>query len=436
MHLITTNSALEDFCAAVADEPCLAVDTEFIRETTFWPVLCLIQAAGAQTAVLIDPLAEGLDLAPFFRLLQRPSLCKVLHGGQQDIEIFYQLSGAMPTPVFDTQIAAMVCGFGNSVGYEALVQALLQKKLNKRARVTDWRRRPLAQEQLTYALADVVHLHALYDALQKELARRGRSAWIAEETAKLTDPHTYDMTVGRIWQRLMLQDKSPPVRAVAYALTAWREEEAQRRNKPRRHILKDELIRLLAKTPPRSAHELSHMRNLPIGFRHSALAKSLVPVMSAALDTPPQVPPLPDAAPPPRSPALLPLLKLLLAHCAAEQKVAPKLLATADELAVFASARPPQDSPILRGWRREIFGQYVLDLLRGALCVRVRDGVPYFVPLGDGAAAQAETHQHAQHRSQRQRQQDAEKAEQMPARNEGENRPDRMQRDAVAHQKR
>ena len=391
MQLITTNSALQDFCARVAAEPCLAVDTEFIRETTFWPELCLIQAAGAHTAALIDPLAENLDLAPFFRLLQQPSICKVLHGGQQDIEIFYQLGGVMPTPVFDTQIAAMVCGFGNAVGYETLVQALLDKTLNKRARVTDWRRRPLAPEQLTYALADVTHLHALYHCLRAELTRRKRSDWIKEETAKLTDPQLYDMTVARVWQRLMLQDKRAAVRAVAHALTAWREQEAQRRNKPRRHILKDEILRTLAKTPPRSVQELQGQRNLPLGFRHGKTARALLPVIEKALSDP---------------------------------------AATAPPL-----AEPPSDSPILQGWRREVFGRHLQALLAGGLCLRIRDGALDFVPLAGDKFPQAEAHQNADRSRQRHGEQEPQKAEQIAARGQGENHPDRMQRHPVADQK-
>ena len=436
MQLITTNSALRDFCARVAAEPCLAVDTEFIRETTFWPELCLIQAAGAETAALIDPLAANLDLAPFFRLLQNPAICKVLHGGQQDIEIFYHLSGAMPTPVFDTQIAAMACGFGNAVGYETLVQALLDKTLNKRERLTDWRRRPLAQEQLTYALADVTHLHALYHHLRAALASRKRSDWIKDETAKLTDPALYDMTVDRVWQRLMLQDKRVGVRAVGYALTAWREQEAQRRNRPRRHILKDELLRLLAKTPPRSAQDLRGQRNLPLGFRHGKLALSLLPVIEKALRDPAKTAPPPaPSAPPPRAAALPGLLKLLLAHCADAHQVAPKLLASADELAAFASAEPPSDSPILRGWRREIFGRHLLALLAGGLCLRIRDGALDFVPLTGNKLPQTEAHQNADRSRQRHREQEPQKAEQIAARGQGENHPDRMQRHPIANQK-
>lgn len=373
MEPITTTAALSKFCDALAGAPFVAVDTEFMRETTYWPKLCLIQAAGGDVEAVIDPLAPDIDLTPFLEVLRDASILKVLHAARQDIEIFHNL-GAIPTPLFDTQIASMAAGFGEQVAYDALVKRMLKVELDKSHRFTDWARRPLSEAQITYALGDVTHLAALYPKLRARLDEAGRLGWVTEEMAALADPALYDLNPARAWRRLKPRRFTARYLAVFQALAAWRERTAQERDQPRGRILKDEAIDELATHPPADAADLARLRAVPKGFAGSRYAEGLLAAVSAALADPDAHQPVDrEARGAPAPGAVVELLKVLLKARSEDAGVAAKLIATVADLERIAAEDEDADTAALHGWRRAAFGEDALKLRRGELAL-VLDG--------------------------------------------------------------
>ena len=375
MTPITTTADLAAFCDRLTSQPFVAVDTEFMRETTYWPKLCLIQAAapGGIEAV-IDPLAEGLDLGPFLEVLKDTSIVKVFHAARQDIEIFANL-GAIPKPLFDTQIAAMAAGFGEQVAYDALVRQMLKVDLDKSSRFTDWARRPLSDNQLTYALADVTYLAKLYPTLRQRLESEGRLAWVAGEMAALGDPANYDVEPNNAWKRLKPRRHSSKYLAVFKAVAAWRERTAQTRDQPRGRILKDEAIEEIATQAPIDADGLNRLRSVPKGFSGSRFGPELIAAITEALADPEAHAPMiekPRAPAQPINGAVVELLKVLLKARAEDAGVASKLIATVADLEKIA-ADDEAETAALQGWRREAFGEDALKLKRGEIAL-VLDG--------------------------------------------------------------
>jgi len=375
MTPITTTADLAAFCDRLSNQPFVAVDTEFMRETTYWPKLCLIQAAapGGVEAV-IDPLAEGLDLGPFLDVLKDTSIVKVFHAARQDIEIFANL-GAIPKPLFDTQIAAMAAGFGEQVAYDALVRQMLKVDLDKSSRFTDWARRPLSDNQLTYALADVTYLAKLYPTLRQRLESEGRLAWVAGEMAALGDPSNYDVEPNNAWKRLKPRRHSSRYLAVFKAVAAWRERTAQTRDQPRGRILKDEAIEEIATQTPIDADGLNRLRSVPKGFSGSRFGPELIAAITDALADPSANAPMPDKPKAPTQPingAVVELLKVLLKARAEDAGVASKLIATVADLEKIAADDEAETAALL-GWRREAFGEDALKLKRGEIAL-VLDG--------------------------------------------------------------
>lgn len=374
MTPITSNAELAAFCDRLKGQPFVAVDTEFMRETTYWPKLCLIQAAGPDAAAVIDPLAEGLDLAPFLALMADESIAKVFHAARQDVEIFNNL-GVIPRPLFDTQIAAMAAGYGEQVAYDALVRQMLRIDIDKSSRFTDWARRPLSDAQLKYALADVTHLAKLYPRLRDRLEREGRLAWVAEEMSAVTSPAAYDTDPENAWKRLKPRKFNPRYLAAFRGVAAWRERTAQLRDQPRGRILKDEAIDEVATQLPMDVDALNRLRSVPKGFSGSRFGPELLAAVKEALRDPESYAPdlgRPESrgAPPPG--AVIELLKVLLKARAEDAGVASKLIATVGDLEKIAA---DDSAPVqaLQGWRRELFGADALRLKRGELAL-VLDG--------------------------------------------------------------
>lgn len=370
MNLITTNEALSELCDALACKRYITVDTEFLRESTFWPKLCLIQTAAHDIEAMIDPLAEDLDLQPFYDLMANENVLKVMHGCRQDVEIFHKEAGIIPAPLFDTQIAAMVCGFGDAVGYENLIKNTTGGKIDKGSRFTDWSQRPLSDAQLTYALADVTHLRDAFEYLENELEKNGRASWLEEESAQLSDPEIYQQSPDNAWKRFRMQDRRVHVLGVLIEVAAWREEEAQSRNVPRNRILKDDAIRELALQGPKDKKALSKLRAVPRGYENSRHAEPLLEAVARGRKkTIDDLPPMP--APTVNRPGIGPLvdlLKVLLKQRSEETGVAPKLIANVTDLERLASDEAP-DVPSMQGWRYEIFGQYAVELKQGKLAL-------------------------------------------------------------------
>ncbi|HHZ11054.1 MAG TPA: ribonuclease D [Rhizobiales bacterium] len=372
MDLIKTQKELESVIAALSRSEFVTVDTEFIRETTFWPELCLIQMAAPGVTALIDPLADGLDLAPFFGLMADERVLKVFHAARQDIEIVFHRGGLIPHPVFDTQVAAMVCGFGDSVSYDQLVQKITGAQIDKSSRFTDWRHRPLSEKQLAYALADVTYLIDVYLHLKAELEREGRAHWLNEEMDVLTARETYDPHPEDAWKRLKMRVRKPIELAVLQAVAAWREREARERNVPRGRVLKDEAIYEIAQQQPRDAAGLARLRTTPKGWERSSTAAALISIVNGALDLPKErLPKLPKHQPNQEgSSAAAELLKVLLRLVAEREGVAAKVLASSDEIDRIAAEGENADVPALHGWRREVFGEEALKLVRGEIAIK------------------------------------------------------------------
>lgn len=373
MDLVTSTADLSALCTRLAQADYVTVDTEFHRETTYWPLLCLIQVAGPDEAHCIDALAEGLDLSPLYDLFRDTSVVKVFHAARQDLEIFYHKAQLIPQPLFDSQVAAMVCGFGESVGYETLVTRLVKARVDKSQRFTDWSRRPLSDKQLKYALADVTHLRVIYDKLKTELENSGRTRWLDEEMATLTNPDTYALDPDEAWRRVKSREKRPRFLAILKEVTAWRERTAQSQDVPRRRIIKDDALVELAALKPLTEKALSQTRLCKILAR-SKYAKDIFTAIQKGMDLPdeacPSLPKAPDK--PSGLGPMIDLLKVLLkARCEAHD-VAVKLVATVDDLERIA-CDDNADVPALQGWRRDLFGEDALRLKHGQIALALSD---------------------------------------------------------------
>lgn len=373
MNIITTNAALADYCLAAKSSPFLCIDTEFMRENTFYSILCLIQVATPDAEAIIDPLAGGLDLAPLIDLLTDKNITKVLHAARQDIEIFYQICGSVPEPIFDTQIAAMALGFGESVGYGALVKGRLNIDLDKGARFTDWSRRPLSEKQLAYALADVTHLQTLYQPLVAELEQKNRLSWVLEEMAPQTDEALYSFEPEAAWQRLKVRNPKKPYLAVLKAAAAWRERMAQQKDIPRRRVLKDDAIYDLAQQRPRNLQALTKLRAIPRGFEKSTSAAGLIEAIDAAIENADDYAPAPPKVQhmPPSLGPRVEMLRTLLRLRTEVEGIAPRLVANARDIEQIAAFGEDANVQALTGWRREIYGQDALDMLTGKIALRL-----------------------------------------------------------------
>ena len=381
MQVITTTEALTALASAYAKAPFVAVDTEFMRERTYWPQLCLVQLArpegewkdGQEDSVIVDPMAEGIDLAPLFGLMADPKVTKVFHAARQDIEIFYNLTGLIPAPLFDTQVAAMVCGFGEQVGYETLVRRIARVELDKSSRFTDWSRRPLSRKQLEYALADVTHLRQIYLDLAERLRETGRGQWVAEEMAVLTDPATYANEPEEAWRRIKARSHNPKFLAIVRALARWRENEAQTRNIPRSRTLKDDALVEIATARPKTTEDIGKLRLLPREARRPEVAGALLAAVAEGEACPPDQ--RPSVPPPPKrrhgSAAIADMLKVFLKARAEDLGIASKLIASSADLEALAGEDDP-DVPLLNGWRREVFGEDALRIMSGELALVAR----------------------------------------------------------------
>jgi len=391
MRIIETNGQLASLVAELSVAPYITVDTEFLRDQTYYPKLCLIQVASPKLGdrpgaeAIIDPLAEGLDLSPFYDLIKRPDIIKVLHAARQDIEIFFLQGGAIPMPLFDSQVAAMVCGFGESASYETLARRLAQVEIDKSARFTDWSRRPLSPRQLEYALADVTHLRVIYEKLSAQLEKTGRTSWVAEEVAALQDPALYRIEPEMAWKRLKPRTSNKKFLAMLAAIAAWREREAQSRDIPRGRVLKDEALSEIAAHPPESGEALEKVRAVPKGFANSKLGKGLTDAIEFG-----RTAPLPEGIETERSPrrrrepspAAIDLLKTLLRLRAEAVGVAPRLIANADDIEKLA-AHEDDGVVALTGWRAEVFGNDARLLRKGDLAIALENGNAVIVELED-----------------------------------------------------
>lgn len=381
MRMITTTPELSALCDVLAKSEYVAVDTEFLREQTFWPLLCLIQLAGPEAEAVIDPLSPHIDLTPFYNLMADTSTVKVFHAARQDIEIVYLKSEIVPTPVFDTQVAAMVCGYGDSISYVNLVKKTTGIDLDKSSRFTDWSRRPLSEKQLDYAIADVTHLRDVYVRLKQTLEKTERTPWLQEEMGVLTSPSTYDAKPENAWQRLKLRVKGRKSLAVLIELAAWRERLAQSLDVPRGRVLRDDALYDIANQLPASTEALGQLRTLSDGFARSQRAKEIVDVVKAGLARDPKSLPKIERgeALSAEASATLELLKVLLKAAAAEHGVAPRIIADSDDLEQLATS-DEADILALQGWRRTLFGDLALKLKRGELALTLVNGEVRAVP--------------------------------------------------------
>jgi ribonuclease D len=387
MRIVDNTEALTAFAAELANAPYLALDTEFLRDQTYYPKLCLIQVAAPGIEGIIDPLAPGIDLKPFYELIARPDIVKVLHAGRQDIEIFYLQGGVLPDPLFDSQIAAMVCGFGDAASYETLARKVAHVEIDKSARFTDWSHRPLSKRQLEYALADVTHLRVIYEWMKAKLEKTGRAAWVAEEVAALQDPNLYKLDPELAWKRLKPRSSNKRFLAVLAAMAAWREREAQARDIPRGRVLKDEALTEIAAHPPENPEALERIRAVPKGFANSRLGKGLTEAIAYGMTAEPPEGAVADNKQRRRrepSPAVMDLLKTLLRLRAEAVGVAPRLIANADDIERLA-ANEDEDVAALSGWRNEVFGKDAIALRRGDLAIALENGEAVVVELESDA---------------------------------------------------
>ena len=382
MKLIADSAALAAFCGRQKGAAYIAVDTEFMRERTYWPILCLVQVAGPEEAAAIDTLAPGLDLQPLLALMADPVTLKLFHAARQDLEIFFHLMGAVPEPLFDTQIAAMVCGFGDSVSYETLVHKLAGASLDKASRFTDWSHRPLTERQITYALGDVVHLRTVYERMLQRLAKNGRAAWFGEEMAALADPALYRAEPAEAWRRFKLRGRADSrFLGVLRTLAAWRETAAQQRDLPRQRVLRDEALTEIASHAPRSAEALARTRGLAKGTAEGRLGKEILDAVAAGLADPDPPPAIQQKAQtPPGLGPLVELLRVLLKQRCEDFEVAQRLVASTDDLEAMA-ADDTALVPALAGWRREVFGADALALKHGTLALTAGKNRIELVPL-------------------------------------------------------
>ena len=374
MQPITTTSELSAACRRMATHPFVTVDTEFLRETTYYPLLCVAQMASPDEAVVVDALAPGIDLSPFHALMADERIMKVFHAARQDIEIVWHAAKAIPHPIFDTQVAAMVLGYGDSISYDQLVARITGDALDKSHRFTDWTRRPLSEAQLAYAVSDVTHLRDVYLALVEDLKRRGRADWVEDEMRILTSPDTYRMEPDNAWSRLKTRVRKPKELAVLIEVAAWRESEAQTRDVPRSRVLKDEAIADIAVQAPTTLDKLRLLRSLPKGFERSRWGEGIVAAVNRGLSRDPKtLPQFARAQPASNSAAIVELLKVLLRMVAEHHHVAAKVIATVDDLERIA-ASDNAEVPALHGWRRELFGDKALALKHGKLALAIDKG--------------------------------------------------------------
>ena len=382
MTLITTTDALADACAQLRQAPYATIDTEFIRESTYWPILCVAQIGGEAGAWAVDALAPGLDLTPLLDLLVDPAVLKVFHAGRQDVEIFLQLSGREPTPMFDTQVAAMVCGYGESVSYETLVSSLAQATLDKHSRFTDWRQRPLTERQIKYALGDIIYLCTVYEKLAAQLEATGRAQWVAEEMAALTDAAMYVTEPEHAWQRIRVRTSEPRFLQLLRELAAWREREARSRDLARNRILKDEALIGVAANPPGDRDELARIRGVSKGIAEGPQGARILEAVARALAVPK------DRLPPRHKPkktvagiqGMVQLLRVLLKAKCEEHGVAQQLVAGRENLEALASGET-EGIDALSGWRRDVFGADAIRLLSGDVALATQGGAIVLVPL-------------------------------------------------------
>ena len=374
--LITTTDALADLCDRLGKGDFVCVDTEFMRENTYWPELCLVQIGDEHEAEAIDPLADGIDLKPLLDLLtENEDVLKIFHAGSQDVEIFYNLTGKTPHPIFDTQIAMMAISQSEQIGYANLVEHWLDKTIDKGARFTDWSRRPLTDRQLEYAIGDVTYLTKIFPRILKKLMKTDRGMWLNAEMEKLADPENYAIEPDKAWKRIRAQGRNAQVLGRLKAVAAWREGEAQHKNIPRGRIMRDETLADIASHPPKKQADLAKVRGLSNAWKDNEIGNRLMDVLENAE-------PLPDSEMPARNSRGAPLgkegalvadlLKLLLKIRAREIDVAPRLLTRSGELEQLAAG--VRDLPILEGWRREVFGRDALDLVEGKLAFAVEKG--------------------------------------------------------------
>ena len=374
MQSITTTKRLADACARMARHPFVTVDTEFLRESTYYPRLCVAQMASPEEAVVIDALADGIDFAAYFALMANENVTKVFHAARQDIEICWHEAGIIPSPIVDTQVAAMVLGYGDSISYDQLVQRITGDSLDKSHRFTDWTRRPLSEAQLAYATSDVTHLRDVYIKLSTDLEKRGRSDWMREEMKVLTSPATYRFEPEHAWERLKTRVRKPKELAVLIEVAAWREREAQERDVPRGRVLKDDVVADIAVQAPTTIERLAALRSLPRGFERSKWGEAIVEAVSSGLARDLKtLPRLDRPRPAVNGQATVELLKVLLRMTAERHGVAAKVIATVDDLDRIA-ADDTADVPALSGWRRELFGNKALALKQGRLSLAIEKG--------------------------------------------------------------
>jgi ribonuclease D len=384
MRIVENTEDLKALIVELESAPYLALDTEFMRDQTYWPKLCLIQVAAPGVEAIVDPLGDGIDLAPFYELLKKPGIVKVLHASRQDIEIFHHQGGMIPDPLFDSQIAAMVCGFGDAASYETLCRKIAHVEIDKSSRFTDWSRRPLSQKQLDYAIGDVTYLRVIYESLKKQLERTGRSAWVQEEISALQDPELYELHPDTAWKRLKPRTSNKRFLAMIAALAAWREREAQARDTPRGRVLKDEALMEIAAHPPETGEALERIRAVPKGFANSRLGKGLMDAIEEGRTAKPPEPIEHDRPRRRREPsqAAVDLLKTLLRLRAEAVGVAPRLIANADDIERLA-AEEDEGVPALHGWRAQVFGNDAIALRKGDLAIALEGGDAVVVELED-----------------------------------------------------
>jgi len=383
MRIIETTADLRALAGELESAPYIAIDTEFMRDTTYWPKLCLVQMAAPGVAAIVDPLAEGIDLQPFYDLLKKPDVVKVLHAGRQDIEIFWHQGHVIPDPLFDSQIVAMVCGFGEAASYETLARKVAHAEVDKSARFTDWARRPLTKRQLEYALADVTHLCVIYETLSAQLAKTKRESWVAEEISALKSEELYALDPVHAWKRLKPRTNNKRFLAALAAVAAWREREAQARDVPRGRVLKDEVLLEIASQPPDGPEALERIRSVPKGFAASRMGRSLLEAIIEGKDAPPpEIADMPERKRHRHEPsaAAIDLLKTLLRLRAQDAGVAPRLIANSDDIERLA-AGDDDGVAALTGWRNEVFGKDAVALRKGTLAIALENGEAVVVEL-------------------------------------------------------
>jgi ribonuclease D len=375
MELIKTNKELKEACKKLNKAKFITIDTEFIREKTYWSQLCLIQVCSSESEFIIDPLEEDIDLKPFIKILNKKSILKVFHSGRQDIEIFFKISGKIPSPIFDTQIAAMVCGFGDSVGYEKLVDKLLRKKIDKSSRFSNWAKRPLTNKQLNYAIGDVTHLFEIYPLLNDALKEKKRTRWLDEELKILTSENTYNTDPELAYKRLKIRGYDLKTRGVTFQLAKWREERAQNNNIPRGRVIRDDIIYELSSMKPKSINEIMSLRSFSNGLRlkENVINEIQEQILIGLSLKEENLPKLPEKRKLPHGTnSRVSLLKILLNSISEENEVAQKLIASTQDLEDLI-ADDSADIKTLKGWRYDLFGKKALDFKNGKVAITMEE---------------------------------------------------------------